>query len=124
MSGILYPKLFTGAKEENDEIRKKRLIWQIGFIVSCMLGVLGSFFVEVWFLQEKPLNWIHVGASFFLGILVFNYIHKNSLDPDNPNIGQLTLAFTNGYFYPSLLPAIQKAMETTQALTLILQQMF
>lgn len=65
MSGILYPKLFTGAKEENDEIRKKRLIWQIGFIVSCMLGVLGSFFVEVWFLQEKPLNWIHVGASFF-----------------------------------------------------------
>ena len=124
MSGILYPKLFTGVKEENDEIRKKRLYWQISFVLSCMLGVLGSFFVNVWFLQGTPLTILHVGASFFLGILVFNYIHKNSLDPDNPNIGQLTLAFTNGYFYPSLLPAIQKAMEPTQALTLILQQMF
>ena len=124
MSGILYPKLFTGVKEENDEIRKKRLLWQIGFIVSCMLGVLGSFFIDVWFLQEKPLNWIHVGASFVFGILVFTYVHQNALDPDNPNIGQLTLAFTNGYFYPSLLPAIQKAIEPTQALTLILQQIF
>jgi len=124
MSGILYPKLFTGVKEENDEIRKKRLLWQIGFLVSCMVGVLGSFFVEVWFLQEKPLNMLHVGASIFLGLLVFNYIHKNSLDPDNPNIGQLTLAFTNGYFYPSILPAIQKAIEPTQALTLIIQQIF